>query len=281
MTRIKDMTCIAGGLQHFDLFASGITTLLSSSSVKILLLVGGEEGGKEARVSSMNVEKEVYSRDDVYKVEETGVNWKALPRKSVTSKRESTAPDLEGEKDFNEDHREEIIDFVQSIPGFQECDEDAETWIACDAEDCGFQMLNDDEIVTYVREEFDSVDDEMEEDEDNNESSKVHQMLMRFLLPADNIVSPAHWIRWLSSILARPQNKQASSVARPIKWRYIPKTSDPVVRRKRATASALPRCLEIGPTVVRDSHGSPKFLALWGHSSVFVNVCGNKCSFVF
>ncbi|GFS60000.1 tigger transposable element-derived protein 1 [Trichonephila inaurata madagascariensis] len=38
------------------------------------------------------VEEEGYSRDDVYNVDETGVNWKALPRKSLASKRESTAP---------------------------------------------------------------------------------------------------------------------------------------------------------------------------------------------
>ncbi|GFV83766.1 uncharacterized protein TNCV_2555531 [Trichonephila clavipes] len=45
--------------------------------------------------------------------------------------------------------------------------------MACDAEDCGFQMLNDDEIVTSVHEESNPVDDEMDEDEDNNnESSK-------------------------------------------------------------------------------------------------------------
>ncbi|GFW47665.1 high mobility group-T protein [Trichonephila clavipes] len=51
----------------------------------------------------------------------------------------------EGEKDFNDDHRE-ITHLIQSIRGFQECDkEDVETWIACNAEDCGFQMLNDDE----------------------------------------------------------------------------------------------------------------------------------------
>ncbi|GFX39108.1 uncharacterized protein TNCV_359221 [Trichonephila clavipes] len=30
--------------------------------------------------------------------------------------------DLEGEKDFKDDHREEITDFGLSIPGFQECD---------------------------------------------------------------------------------------------------------------------------------------------------------------
>ncbi|GFV99355.1 uncharacterized protein TNCV_1513271 [Trichonephila clavipes] len=61
------------------------------------------------------------------------------------------------------------------IPGFQECDEeDVETWMACDADDCGFQMVNDDEIVTSVQEESDPVDDETDEDEDNNkESSKV------------------------------------------------------------------------------------------------------------
>ncbi|GFW45220.1 transposable element Tcb2 transposase [Trichonephila clavipes] len=55
-----------------------------------------------------------------------------------------------------------------------ECDEDVETWMACDAEVCGFQMLNDDEIVTSVQEESDSVAEEMDKNEDNNnnESSK-------------------------------------------------------------------------------------------------------------
>ncbi|GFX70282.1 hypothetical protein TNCV_4617191 [Trichonephila clavipes] len=46
--------------------------------------------------------------------------------------------------------------------------------MACGAEDCGFQMLNDDKIVTFVQEESDPIDDETDEDEDNNsnESSK-------------------------------------------------------------------------------------------------------------
>ncbi|GFX22662.1 hypothetical protein TNCV_2993971 [Trichonephila clavipes] len=92
-------------------------------------------------------------------------------------------PDLEGEKDFNDDHKEEITDFVQSIPGFQECDEgDVETWMACDAEDCGFKILNDDQIVTPVQKESNPVDDERDEDEgNNNESSKGPSMLTRFL----------------------------------------------------------------------------------------------------
>ncbi|GFY29492.1 uncharacterized protein TNCV_2626631 [Trichonephila clavipes] len=45
--------------------------------------------------------------------------------------------------------------------------------MACDAEDCRFQMLNDEEIVTSMQEESDPADDETDEDEDiNNESSK-------------------------------------------------------------------------------------------------------------
>ncbi|GFW31261.1 uncharacterized protein TNCV_2578421 [Trichonephila clavipes] len=85
--------------------------------------------------------------------------------------REGTA---QGEKDFNDEHGEENTDFVQSIPGFQECDEDVETWMACDAEDSGFHMLNDHEIVTSVQEKSDPVDDETDEDEGNNydESNK-------------------------------------------------------------------------------------------------------------
>ncbi|GFU54461.1 uncharacterized protein TNCV_3024401 [Trichonephila clavipes] len=49
--------------------------------------------------------------------------------------------------------------------------EDIETWMACDTEECGFQMLNDDEIVTSFQ-ETDSIDDETDVDKDNNESSK-------------------------------------------------------------------------------------------------------------
>ncbi|GFT37176.1 hypothetical protein TNCV_1126431 [Trichonephila clavipes] len=46
------------------------------------------------------------------------------------------------------------------------------TWMACDAEDSGFQNLNDDEIVTYLQEESDPVDDEKDEEEDNNNNNE-------------------------------------------------------------------------------------------------------------
>ncbi|GFW06250.1 uncharacterized protein TNCV_37251 [Trichonephila clavipes] len=92
----------------------------------------------------------------------------SLERQSLENAWNKLWPDLEREKDFNEDHREEITDFVISIPGFQEYNEDVETWMSCDAEDWGFQMLNDDEIMTSVQEESDPVDDETHKDEENN-----------------------------------------------------------------------------------------------------------------
>ncbi|GFW93881.1 uncharacterized protein TNCV_4221611 [Trichonephila clavipes] len=44
--------------------------------------------------------------------------------------------------------------------------------MACYEEDCGFQMLNGNEIVTFVQEESDPVDDETDEDEDNNNNNE-------------------------------------------------------------------------------------------------------------
>ncbi|GFT32961.1 jerky protein homolog-like [Trichonephila clavipes] len=64
--------------------------------------------------------------------------WDSLERQSPKNAWNKLWPDLEAEKGFNDDHREEITDVVQSIPGFQECDEDVENWMACDAENCGF-----------------------------------------------------------------------------------------------------------------------------------------------
>ncbi|GFX25852.1 uncharacterized protein LOC103524116 [Trichonephila clavipes] len=48
--------------------------------------------------------------------------------------------------------------------------------MVCNAEDCGFQKLNDDEIVTSVQEESDPVNDETDEDEDNNNNNNESGM---------------------------------------------------------------------------------------------------------
>ncbi|GFX61396.1 uncharacterized protein TNCV_4894401 [Trichonephila clavipes] len=54
--------------------------------------------------------------------------WDSFKRQSLKNAWNKLWTDLEGKKDFNNDHRKEITDFLQSIPGFQECDEgDVET----------------------------------------------------------------------------------------------------------------------------------------------------------
>lgn len=40
-----------------------------------------------------------YSRDDVYNADETGINWRALPRKSLASRREQSAPGFKVSKE--------------------------------------------------------------------------------------------------------------------------------------------------------------------------------------
>ncbi|GFX29600.1 uncharacterized protein TNCV_4776721 [Trichonephila clavipes] len=47
------------------------------------------------------------------------VAWNLLERQSQKNAWNKLWPDLEGEKDFNDDHREENTGFVQSILGFQ------------------------------------------------------------------------------------------------------------------------------------------------------------------
>ncbi|GFU49854.1 uncharacterized protein TNCV_4686201 [Trichonephila clavipes] len=93
------------------------------------------------------------------------------------------------------------------------------------------------------------------------------------MLSVDYPSKTAQWSMWSPPILTWPQSAQASLAATPSQWRYTPKNSCPVVRRKRATATTLFRYLDIGPTVARVSHGFPRSL---GHDSTFVNECGNN-----
>ncbi|GFW98794.1 hypothetical protein TNCV_2837551 [Trichonephila clavipes] len=76
--------------------------------------------------------------------------------------------------------------------------------------------------------------------------------------------------RYSPSILSWPQSGQASSAARSSQWRYTHKKSCPVVRRKRATSSALSRCFGNWNPVARVSRGLVRLLGFW------VNACGNK-----
>ncbi|GFT74343.1 uncharacterized protein TNCV_539031 [Trichonephila clavipes] len=77
------------------------------------------------------------------------IAWDSLERQNLKKVWNTLWPDLKGDKYFNDDHRDDITDFVQLIPIFQKCDEeDVETWMTYDAEDFELQMLNDYEIAS-------------------------------------------------------------------------------------------------------------------------------------
>ncbi|GFX19416.1 hypothetical protein TNCV_472681 [Trichonephila clavipes] len=58
MAKIKAMACIADAVQRFDLFASRITTLLSSSAAKMLWLEGGK-ADNASTISNLNFKRSI------------------------------------------------------------------------------------------------------------------------------------------------------------------------------------------------------------------------------
>ncbi|GFU80060.1 hypothetical protein TNCV_579401 [Trichonephila clavipes] len=114
---------------------SGLTTWRVTLSVGIVVIV--PENDKESVAAFA---EKLNMKDICYMLAET---WDSLERQSLKYALNKLRPNLEGEKDFNDYHKKEITDFVQSISEFQECDEEnIETWMACDAENCRFKMLN-------------------------------------------------------------------------------------------------------------------------------------------
>ncbi|GFW74663.1 uncharacterized protein TNCV_962381 [Trichonephila clavipes] len=83
---------------------------------------------------------------------------------------------------------------------------DVETWMACDAEDCGFQILNG-----SVQEESDPVDDETDEDEDNNdnESGKDPSNADAFFALRDSYGVEETTIRVLSYSTTAPPERES------------------------------------------------------------------------
>ncbi|KFD50310.1 hypothetical protein M513_08810 [Trichuris suis] len=58
---------------------------------------------------------------------------------------------------------EELLEALKAVSLSGECENaDVEMWLACDSDDPGFQILDDDEIVESIL----NVEDEMEEDLD-------------------------------------------------------------------------------------------------------------------
>ncbi|GFV04876.1 hypothetical protein TNCV_502891 [Trichonephila clavipes] len=76
--------------------------------------------------------------------------------------------------------------------------------------------------------------------------------------------------------MARQSRVGLTLIKKPFPVQYTPKKSCPGVGRKQATASsAVFRCLGLGPTVGRVSHGFPGLL---GYDNTFVHAYKALCS---
>ncbi|GFU89155.1 hypothetical protein TNCV_2896031 [Trichonephila clavipes] len=93
--------------------------------------------------------------------------------------------------------------------------------MACDAEDYGFQMLNDDKIVTSVQEESNPVDDETDEDKNNNnESSKGPSNADAFSKVRDSygVVRTTITVLSNSTTVAQENQRPCSKKKEDVQW---------------------------------------------------------------
>ncbi|GFS66899.1 jerky-like protein [Trichonephila inaurata madagascariensis] len=87
------------------LYAKNISGIINDEKIRELQIADESLSGdknsahKFKETFLQHVEGEGYSRDDIYDVNETGVNCKALPRKSLASKQEYTAPGFKVSKE--------------------------------------------------------------------------------------------------------------------------------------------------------------------------------------
>ncbi|GFV88770.1 uncharacterized protein TNCV_3355221 [Trichonephila clavipes] len=127
----------------------------------------------------------------------------------------------------------------------------------------GFQMLNDDEIVTSVQEQSDPVDDEMVEDENNNNESRK---ATRGLLATDHVILNHGQVTWTTPELAPPlltttphQREDVSALDRfnvhrcPTRRVFSGTGFEPVT--KQATVRYLYHSATAATFCVRDSYG--------------------------
>ncbi|GBO17733.1 hypothetical protein AVEN_10857-1 [Araneus ventricosus] len=93
--------------------------------------------------------KEKLTADQIYNFDETGIYWRALPMKTLATENEAVAPG-----------RKKLKDRCGNCEEYE-----VSSWLDFDADDEGFQLMCDDEIIAQVRKP-NSDDNNSENDED-------------------------------------------------------------------------------------------------------------------
>ncbi|GBO30079.1 hypothetical protein AVEN_3111-1, partial [Araneus ventricosus] len=105
-------------------------------------------------------------KDCVYMINEA---WESEPEHTSKRSWRKLAPYLENVDQSNDSDSfpvTELNGLLKQIPGSRNCEEDdVSSWLDCDADDAGFQLMSDDEIIVQVRKQ--------NSDGDNNETDEV------------------------------------------------------------------------------------------------------------
>ncbi|GBM47298.1 hypothetical protein AVEN_172241-1 [Araneus ventricosus] len=138
------------------------------------LLFEGDDDEEEAAGSIAQFWKALTLKDCVYMINEA---WESVPEHTLKRSWRTVAPYLENVDQSNDSGSvtlTELNGLSKEIPGCGNCEEvDISPWLDCDADDAGFQLMSDDEIIAQVRKP-NSDDDDSESDEDEViETSKI------------------------------------------------------------------------------------------------------------
>ncbi|GBM01860.1 hypothetical protein AVEN_218980-1 [Araneus ventricosus] len=129
-----------------------------------LIFEGDEE---EAACSIVQFWKALTLKDCFYMVNEA---WESVPEHTLKRSWRKLAPYLENVDQSNDSGSVTVTELnvlLNQIPGCGNCEEeDVSSWLDCDADDAGFQLMSDDEIIAQVRKP-NSDDYNSESDEDD------------------------------------------------------------------------------------------------------------------
>ncbi|GBM17903.1 Jerky -like [Araneus ventricosus] len=128
------------------------------------LLFEGDDNEEEAACSIVHFWKVLTLKDCVYLISEA---WESVTEHTLKRSWRGLAPYLVVAV-------AELNILLKQIPGYGNCEQDdVSSWLDCDADDAGFQLMSDDEIIAQVRKP-NSGDDNRESDEDEViETSKI------------------------------------------------------------------------------------------------------------
>ncbi|XP_067136916.1 jerky protein homolog-like [Centruroides vittatus] len=125
--------------------------------------------GEECEKTIQQVYTEINLKDAMYMAADA---WATVKDTTLVTAWNKLLPSDESisapEEPPNSQFASHLCGLIKECYGFEECDnENIQDWLECDADDPGYQILSDDEIIASVIDNQDPCDDEEEPSDDN------------------------------------------------------------------------------------------------------------------